>query len=198
MQRSFVLKYLAGVPQKKAAIEAGYSARSADSKASQLLSKREIKEAIALHRAKVSKKLEVTQTRILDELADMAFFNVQDVSRVNSDGALEIDFTNANRAHFAAVTKIKTKQRSVYDNRGKVVGTEKSSEIGLADKYRGLEMLGRHAGLFKTEEQRVVIDVADRLLAARARVMRGPLLEHDDGDADEMPEDTEIDHGSTE
>lgn len=179
-QSSFVLKYISGVPQQQAAIEAGYSAKSAGSQSSQLLSNPKIKAAIEHHRAKLAQRARPIQERILAELEDMAFFNVQDISRVNNDGALEIDFSNATRTHYKAVNKIKTKSRNIYDNRGRVVGTEKSSEVGLADKYRGLQMLGQHAGLFKTEEQRVVIDVADRLLSARARIQRGPLLENED------------------
>lgn len=197
-QSSFVAHYLSGMTQRNAAIAAGYSPKSADSLASQTMANPRVKEAIEAQRAKLAKKSATIQEKILDELQDMAFFNAEDVTVVDEDGQVQIDFSRAERRHYKVLTKVKTKTRQIYDNRGKVVGTEKSSEIGLADKYRGLEMLGRHAGLFKTEEQRVVIDVADRLLAARARVMRGPLLEHDDGDADEMPEDTETDHGSTE
>jgi hypothetical protein len=37
----------------------------------------------------------------------------------------------------------------------------------MADKYRGLELLGKTVGMFKSEEQRVVVDIADRLLRAR-------------------------------
>lgn len=82
-----------------------------------------------------------------------------------------VDFSTATPAQLRAITKIKNKTRTVYSPKGDVVGVEQNNEFSIADKYRGLEMLGKHIGMWKTEEQKIVVDVADRLLESRKRLL---------------------------
>lgn len=112
----------------------------------------------------------ITIDRVKEEMAKLAFLNVADIVAIEPDGTLRQDFTKATPDHLAAVTSVSTKKRSIYSAKGEHLGDEVTNKVTLADKYRGLELLGRHLGMFKAEEQRVVVDVADRLLAARRRM----------------------------
>jgi hypothetical protein len=49
----------------------------------------------------------------------------------------------------------------------------------MADKYRGIELLGKTVGMFKEAEQRVVLDIGERLLRARGRVVAGDREDED-------------------
>lgn len=112
----------------------------------------------------------VSIDRVKEELGKLAFLNVSKIVRVEEDGTLVQDFSQATPDELQSVTSVSTKKRSIYSAKGEHLGDEVTNKVTLADKYRGLELLGRHLGMFKAEEQRVVVDVADRLLAARRRM----------------------------
>lgn len=105
------------------------------------------------------------------ELIGIAHSNVDDFTRLNKDGDLEVDFSRATREQLGAVSSVKVKKRKIYDNRGNVVGEEHQSEFRLWDKLRAAELLGKHSGFLAEPEQKIVVDVADRLLRARSRVL---------------------------
>lgn len=117
---------------------------------------------------------EELSNKVIQELHDMAFANIADFITVDEAGLPQVDFSTATPEQLKAITSIKTKLSTRYDKDGNQVGTEQEANFGLADKYRGLELLGKHLGLFKADEQRVVVDVADRLLAARRRLTELP------------------------
>jgi phage terminase small subunit len=114
--------------------------------------------------------------RVIQELSTLAFANIADLIVIDSDGQPSFDLSKATREQLSAIANLKTKTTKRYDGKGQHVATDTELAISIADKYRGLELLGKHRGLFKADEQRVVLDVADRLLNARRRVA---LLERD-------------------
>ncbi len=99
----------------------------------------------------------------------MAFANIGDFIRVDDDGLPQVDFSGATPEQLKAISSIATKRRTTTDKDGRVT-EDQESKFTMTDKYRGLELLGKHLGLFKEAEQRVVVDVADRLLNARMRM----------------------------
>lgn len=169
-QRLFVDHILLGKSAAQAHIDAGYSVRCAHVEGPRTLSKPAVEAEILRRRAPLEIKTQNIQERILEELEAMAFANIEDLTSLNDDGHRDVDMSNATRAQLASVTKIVNKTRKVYNAKGDHIATEEQRGFTLADKYRGLELLGKHAGLFKNEDQRVVVDVADRLLEARQRI----------------------------
>lgn len=110
------------------------------------------------------------RVRIDEELRDLAFANIDDLTVVDEDGQLKPDFTNATRAQLKAVSGVGYKVSRRFDKDGNHVGTDKQSSFRLLDKTRSIELLGKLHGMFKPDEHRVVVDVADRILLARKRV----------------------------
>jgi len=161
---------LRGMSGSEAARQNGYNPKFANVVASQILNKPEVAEYLRYHRAKSTEQATAERKDLLRELESIAFSNVQDYTRLNEDGDLVVDFSGATREQLAAVSSVRVKKRKIYDNRGNVVGEEHNSEFRLWDKIRAAELLGKHDGLFTEPDQKIVIDVADRLLAARARV----------------------------
>ena len=181
----FADAYLASGNATQAAIDAGYSQRSAGSQAGQILAKPEVASYVAAMKAKSTEQTGESIVKWREELSRAAYSNIADFITVSKDGNPSIDLSNATREQLAAVQSIKTRTRSVYDKDGNVVGTEQNNEIRLWDKLRAMELLGRHAGYLKDTETRVVIDVADRLLKARGRVIQSI-------DADEYSANTDV------
>lgn len=166
---------LAGKSGTQAAMDAGYSSRSSGVQASQMLKKPAVAEYLRYMRAKLAENTQYSAAEWQKELRGIAHSNVQDFTRLSNDGELVIDFSNASRDQLAAIQSVKTKKRKIYDRQGNVVGEEQDSEFRLWDKLRAAELLGKHAGFLREPEQKVIVDVADRLLNARARVLRDRL-----------------------
>lgn len=157
---------------EKAALSSGYSARSARTTGPRLLRRPAIAAELQSRSARKTAKAENLQDKVIAELSKMAFANIEDLITVDEEGLPQVDFTRATRDQLASVTSVSTKKRTVYNPKGEVVGVEKNAKFTLADKQRALHLLGQTAGMFKPEEQRVVVDVADRILEARARVAK--------------------------
>lgn len=170
--KKFADKYLACGKIRDSALFAGFSERSAHTTGNRLLKRDDIAAYIAARAEKaaaIADEPEPLSERIVKELDAMAFSNIGDFITIDADGLPQVDFSTATPEQLKAITSIATKVKTT-----KVAGattTEHSSRFTMVDKYRGLELLGRHLGMFREAEQRVVIDVADRLLVARQRLL---------------------------
>jgi phage terminase small subunit len=86
-QEQFVAEYLIDLNATQAAIRAGYSAKTAEQQAYQLLQKTSVGEAIAAAQQKRADRTGITQDRVLQELARIAFFDLRRLYR--DDGSLK-------------------------------------------------------------------------------------------------------------
>lgn len=136
-QKRFVAEYLVDLNATAAAIRAGYSEKTACEQGSRLLANVKVQEEIQKRQKGLQRKLEITQERVLQELASIAFANGADFVTVNRNGLLDIKATtDVPREKLPAIAGIKYNQTGV--------------EIKLHDKVRALELLGKHLGVFAT------------------------------------------------
>lgn len=134
-QKRFAQEYLVDLNATQAAIRAGYSEKTAYSIGQRLLKKVEIQAAIQKQQEKLRNKLEITQERVLEELAAVAFANGTDYVTITQTGSVRITPTGKlSEEKKKAVAAIKEGQ----------YGTE----VKLYDKVRALELLGKHLGVF--------------------------------------------------
>lgn len=89
-QARFCEEYLIDLNATQAAIRAGYSEKTANRIASELLSKLDIQEKIAELKAERSKRTEITQDSFIQELAAVARAEVKGVRAVDKLKALEL------------------------------------------------------------------------------------------------------------
>lgn len=134
-------------------------------RASKLLAQPKIKARVAALRAKVQQaaetKFDVTKDRVLQGLAELAFFNMADVMSFDQDGRPFLDLSRMTRAQAAAFTELssETVSRKVEDLEDVPEGTEAAAKhvsvvkakVKVADKRAALVDLGKHLGLFKNE-----------------------------------------------
>lgn len=171
-QKIFADNYLLSGNATAAAIESGTPPTSATVYGAKTLALGKVAKYISHARKPKNLENDKLKTRLLSELEAMAFANIEDLTTLDDEGNRRVDFSNATREQLAAVTKITNKVRRIYNSKGEHIATEEQSGFNLSDKYRGIELLGRHLGMFRVEEQRVVVDVADRLLAGRQRYLK--------------------------
>ena len=152
-QKRFVEEYLIDLNATQAAIRAGYSPKTAQEQGSQNLSKLMV--PIAKAKAERSRRTGISQDRVVQELAKIAFVNAADV--INTDDASVI--ADAARDDLACIQTVKVKQMS--GDKGDM--TER--EVKLADKLKALELLGKHLGLFEQQTDTGGAAIADFLKA---------------------------------
>lgn len=138
-QQRFVEEYLIDLNATQAAIRAGYSPKTANEQGARLLANASVQEAIAKAMAERSRRTGISQDRVIQELARIAFVNPQNV--INSeDASIRTDATEDDLACVQSV-KVKTMDGEK--------GSSVEREVRLNDKMRALELLGKHLGMFK-------------------------------------------------
>lgn len=76
-ERRFIDEYLIDLNATQAAARAGYSKRTAEQQGYQLLRRPRVAEAITAQQRKIATKLEVTQERVVAELAKIGFSDIR-------------------------------------------------------------------------------------------------------------------------
>lgn len=169
-QMRFVDEWLIDFNGKQAAIRAGYSAKTAEVTAAKLLRNVKVQAEISRRQKDLQKRTEVSQDRVVKELARIAFANIADYLHVETQTRTKDDGTEVT---YQIVMLSETEDLSV-DQRAALANVKQSVngvEIKLHDKIKALELLGRHIGMFTDKlEVKGAIDIASVLAAARGRV----------------------------
>ncbi len=139
-QSMFVKEYLIDLNATQAAIRAGYSKNTANEIGCQNLAKLNIQEAIQLAMAERSKRTEITQDRVLKELATIAFIDIRDA--FDDEGQL-LQVKDLPEDIARAIGGL---DHSVINSGEDQTGV--TSKVKLIDKKGTLELLGRHLKLF--------------------------------------------------
>ena len=166
----FVDEWLIDFNGKQAAIRAGYSAKTAEVTAAKLLRNAKVQAEIARRQKDLQKRTEVSQDRVVKELARIAFANIADYLHVETQTRTKDDGTEVT---YQTVVFNETQELSA-DQRAALAVVKQSVngfELKLHDKIKALELLGRHIGMFTDKlEVKGAIDIASVLAAARGRV----------------------------
>jgi phage terminase small subunit len=156
-QKQFVEEYLIDLNATQAAIRAGYSAKTANEKGSQLLTNERIQEEVSVAMAERSKRTGVNQDRVVLELAKIAFVKMTDI--VDSNGKIRDDATEDD---LSCIEGIK------YKHSDTDTGYSVEREVKIGSKLKALELLGKHLGMWNDKldvniAQPIVITGADDL-----------------------------------
>ena len=146
-QIRFVDEYMVDFNATQAAIRAGYKAKTAHVIGAENLRKPKIAEEIARRQKDLQRRTEVTQDRVVKELARIAFANIADYVHVETQTRTKDDGTETT---YQIVVLSETEDLSV-DQRAALATVKQSVngvEIKLHDKIKALELLGRHIGMF--------------------------------------------------
>jgi phage terminase small subunit len=158
-QQRFVDEYLIDpTTAKGAAIRAGYEISNAIGQASRLMAMPKIQTAIAQGQKERAARLGITQERVLQELALLAFANLKDIIIHNPDGTTTIDMNQMPRSVAAALGEV-----SVSEKGGKV--KTRTAKAVLQGKQFALEKLGKHLGMFTEKVEHTGILTLEQLVS---------------------------------
>lgn len=137
LQKGFVMEFPKDLNGTKAVIRAGYSERSAAVQASRLL--RNAKVQVALQKAMQDRaaRTEITQDRVLREIARIAFSSIGEFTEWSEAGMRTIDSDKLSEDQLAAISEV----TAAVTRRGYQV------RVKLHDKLKALELAARHLGL---------------------------------------------------
>lgn len=156
-QERFVAEYLIDLNATQAAIRAGYSEKTANKQGSQMLGKTSIAAAISEAQARRSERTEITQDRVLAELAKIGFSDLRKV--VTSHGSL-IDVQDWDDETAGAIASVEVVKRpsGEYDEDNKPI-LDHVAKIKTWDKLSALEKLGKHLGMFSGDAPQVTVNL---------------------------------------
>lgn len=137
-QKRFVQEYLVDLNATAAAKRAGYSEKSASRIAVELLNKTQVSAEIQKQQAKRQKRVEITQEKVLEELAAIAFANGTDFATINRNGLVRLVPTD---------DLPEDKKKAVASIKEGQYGTE----VKVHDKVKALELLAKHLGMFDSK-----------------------------------------------
>lgn len=142
-QVAFVAEYLIDLNASKAAERAGYSKKTAGQVGFENLKKPEIAAAIQAAMQERSKATGITQERVLNELARVAFGDKRKLMKWGPSGVSLVDSESLADDDAAQVSEVSETTSA----------TGGSLKLKTHDKVKALELLGRHLGIFtdKTE-----------------------------------------------
>lgn len=144
----------------RAFVEAGYSRNYASQNAYRLTSNKDVSARISFLQQKRAERLSIRADRVLEEAAILAHSDIADYE-YQGDGKVDVRDKIDPKLR-RAIGRVKFKKRSWYDKQLEQVVTEEEVEIGLWDKPKSIEQLGKHLGLFPTH---VKVEDPDKVLA---------------------------------
>lgn len=139
-QQAFCDEYIIDFNATQAAIRAGYSEKTSYSHGQRLLNDVEIQKEISKKQIERSKRTEITQDRVLLEIARLAF---NDPRKAFDDNNALLPVKQWPDEVAAAISSIKTKE--ITDSEGNTVGI--SQEVKFWDKSKNLDLAARHLGM---------------------------------------------------
>ena len=157
-QQRFCDEYLIDLNATQAAIRAGYSPKTAEQLAYQLLQKTSVQNHISELQKKREERIEITQDSVLHELALIAFAKASDYARVvEKDAMVEVDGNmvpvldeDGNQVKYRTVEPILTDE--LTEDQKKAIAVIKKGRDGFEikpySKIQALELLGKHLGMF--------------------------------------------------
>lgn len=143
----FADKYFETLNASESARYAGFSEETAKQEGWRLLQRDDVQQYLEKLRAELQEKTGVTQQRVLNEIAKIAFSDIRNY--YTDDDALK-PITDLDDNEAAALSSVKILEEKLPGTQI-VVGVNK--EIKLYDKLSGLEKLARHLGLFEKDNQ---------------------------------------------
>lgn len=180
-QKRFCEEYLIDLNATQAAIRSGYSPKTAEQTASRLLRNVKVQEYIAKRQKELSRSTEITQERVIKELALIAFSNNADYAhvvekkmQVEAGGALvDVLDKDGKPVMYRTVEPVLTEELTEEQKRALAVIKKGRDglEVKSCDKVKALELLGKHLGIFTDKIEANVNDTTrselQELLAQR-------------------------------
>jgi len=158
-QKRFCNEYLKDLNGTQAATRAGYSKKTANEQAARMLAKVSIQEYLQKRMKDRSERTEITQDRVLKEMARIAFFDTRKL--FDDEGNLK-NITDLDDDTATAIAGLDVVSFYRKGNEKELL-REITSKIKVVDKKGALDSIMRHLGMFEKDNVNVTLTFEDWL-----------------------------------
>jgi len=159
-QNRFAQEYLIDLNATQAAKRAGYSERTSYAQGQRLLKNVEVQAAIQAAIKKRSKRTEITQDWVLEELRKVASANGSDYARVVSKEVpttvVDDETGDAKQvSRLSQLVELRDTDELSDDLKAAISSIEETKygiKVSTYDKVRALELIGKHLGMFSGKD----------------------------------------------
>lgn len=148
-QRTFCIRYCLHFNATRAAIEAGYSEKTAHDSGMENLKKPVLKSFIDAVRANTAQAAEISKLRIIEELKKVAFANIADIK---SDWGVNKPWAELTEDEKAALAEIDYTKDFLSGGSGEEAITRERMRVKQHDKLKAMEMLSKLLGYNEPEK----------------------------------------------
>lgn len=162
-QKRFCDEYLIDFNATQAYIRSGYAVKkkiTAEQNGAKLLKNTKVQEYITERQKAIQRRTEITQDKVLNELAKVAFTNGSDFAKVVTkprkrriwddelgEYVYECDFDSYDQyVELKDTDELPEEKRAAISS---IKETKHGIEVNSYDKVKALELIGRHIGMFK-------------------------------------------------
>lgn len=152
-QKRFVEEYLIDLNATQSAIRAGYSENTAMEQGYQLLQKTSVQNAIQEAMNKRSKRTEITQDRVLQELAKVGFADIKDYLSFRT-GKTVVGYEDGDPiVDYSHIIELRDSEEVDGSVISEVSLKDGALKFKLHDKMKALNDIGRHLGMFVDKQE---------------------------------------------
>lgn len=146
----FAYEYLKDLNATQAAIRAGYSKKTANEQGARLLANVSVKKLVRKLKSQREKRTEITQDKVLKEIALLAFSDIKDICEIEEGGMLLIkQFDDIPNGKTRTIKAVKEDRIIRETAKGDEMVVHDKVRYELYDKIKPLEMLCKHLGILK-------------------------------------------------
>ena len=160
-QRRFIDEYLIDLNATQAALRAGYKKLSVQRNAYRLLANPAIRDAITAAMTERAERTQVTQDRVIKEIAALAFSDMGDFLTLLPDGNLALEWAALPQGATRLIAEIV--QDEYTERRGEEKRKVKRTRFKLHPKLPALDALAKHLGIYSDRKH---VDVTGHLTLA--------------------------------
>jgi phage terminase small subunit len=161
--------YMDGLSMKQCMLSVGYKEATATANAARTFRRKDVVAEIAWRREQLKKRYDISEERILEEMAAIAFTNYGDIMEIAEDGTAYVDLTKMTDEHKRAISEITTEEYK--EDRTKDGATVLKTKVKFYSKLDALQMLARTLGMFNDRiDVNVNVNIMDALDAGRKRL----------------------------
>lgn len=185
-QEMFCQALAKGKTADEAYVLAGYKENRGN--ASTLKANQIIADRVAELLTRAATRVEITQAKVLEELAKIGFSNMLDYLKINSFGEPTVDFSTLDRDKATAIQEVTVDTRS--EREGDETILVRRVRFKLLDKRAALVDIGKHLGMFiDRTDFRIVnefdkltdVELAQRLVdVGQQLLLAGPVIENEE------------------
>lgn len=147
---AFVQEYLIDLNATQAAIRAGYSPRTANTQGAQLLANVSVRSAIAEAMQAREERTQITQDRVLQELARLSFGDLRKAYKEDGELKLPHEWDDDTAAMMSGVDVVTT---SVGGGKDEAPVSLTTKKVKVFDKSAALTLCMRHLGMLNDKMQ---------------------------------------------